>query len=127
MEIPFLSAAAVGIAMMTLSPATEATSRGPDRMSLVGADLFASESPIDRWGDPVQAEDLPLEALGTVADVVTDAGGQGHLVVRVGGLWGWGAQEVEVGVDRLHLLHTEAGEPRLVVDLSAEGAEPALL
>lgn len=127
MELPFLSAAAVGIAMMTLSPATDSTSRGPDRVSLVGAPLFASEARIDRWGEPARVEDLSLEALGTVADVVTDPDGQGHLVVRVGGLWGWGAQEVEVGVDRLRMLRTDAGEPRLVVDLSADGAEPALL
>lgn len=122
MEVQFLSAAAVGIALMAVSPDADAP-KGAD--ALVGAKVYASEDHIDRWGDPVRAEDVALEDLGRVEGVVTDRpDGSQVLLVSVGGLWGWGAQDVEVGLDRLHLLRTAAGEDRLVVDLSAEGAEP---
>ena len=122
MELHFLSAAVVGIALMAASPATDSRKPGDD---LVGARLYASETHIDRWGDPVRAEDVALEDLGTVAGVTANlANGSGVLRVSVGGLWGWGAQDVEVGMERLRLLRTASGEERLVVDLSAEGAEP---
>lgn len=126
MELHFLSAAAVGIALVAVSPADDAPQAAAGPLDLVGAQVFASETHIDRWGAPVRAEDVALEDLGIVARVVTpDAGdGSGVLLVSVGGLWGWGAQEVEVEMERLHLLDTAAGGQRLVVDLSPEGAEP---
>jgi hypothetical protein len=126
MDIQFLSAAAVGVALLAASPGIDSpkADAGGDE-SLVGAKLYASETHIDRWGEPVRAEDVALENLGTVERVVGSVeDGSGVLLVSVGGLWGWGAQEVEVGMDRLHLLRTVAGDDRLVVDLSAEGAEP---
>ena len=123
MEVQFLSAAAVGIALMAVSPDAPKGAGGAD--ALVGAKVYASEDHIDRWGDPVRDEDVVLEDLGRVQGVVTDTpDGSEVLLVSVGGLWGWGAQDVEVGMERLHLLRTAAGEERLVVDLSAEGAEP---
>lgn len=126
MDIQFLSAAAVGVALFAASPGIDSPKALEDGAAgLVGAKLYASETHIDRWGDPVRAEDLPLEGLGTVKGVVGGLqDGSGTLLVSVGGLWGWGAQEVEVGMDRLRLVHTASGDDRLVVDLSAEGAEP---
>ena len=128
MEFRFLSAAAIGMALMAISPATDPARLAPPDVRLVGAHLYASETPIDRWGDPVRAEDVALEDLGTIRDLATDAAtGTATLVVEVGGLWGWGSQDVAVGLDRLRTLRTASGEQRLVVDLSAQGAEPALL
>jgi hypothetical protein len=126
MDIQFLSAAAVGVALLAASPAIDSPKPDAgDAEGLVGAKLYASETHIDRWGDPVRAEDVALEGLGTVKGVIEGVqDGSGVLLVSVGGLWGWGAQEVEVGMDRLHLLRTASGDDRLVVDLSAEGAEP---
>lgn len=126
MEVQLLSAAAVGIALMAVPPTDGGPQAGQDGATdLVGAEVYASEAHIDRWGGPVQAEDLALEGLGTVAKVVTGPDdGSGAVLVSVGGLWGWGAQEVRVGLERLHVLDTAAGGQRLVVDLSAEGAQP---
>lgn len=126
MDIQFLSAAAVGVVMLVASPGVDSPKAGDDGAAgLVGAKLYASETHIDRWGDPVRAEDVALEGLGTVKGVIGGAeDGSGALLVSVGGLWGWGAQEVEIGMDRLHLLPAASGDDRLVVDLSAEGAEP---
>jgi hypothetical protein len=93
----------------------------------VGQRLYASEDPIARWGIPVRAEDLMLEDLGRVAKVVTGSEGEPErIVVAVGGLWGFGAQEVELGLERVHLLQARDGADRLVVDLSASGAEPPI-
>jgi hypothetical protein len=126
MDIQFLSAAAVGVALFVASPGADSPKAGGDgAATLVGAKLYASETHIDRWGDPVRAEDVALESLGVVKGVAAGSqDGSEAVLVAVGGLWGWGAQEVEVGLDRLHLLPTASGENRLVVDLSAEGAEP---
>jgi hypothetical protein len=124
MDLPIMAAAAAGITLVT-SLAPERASLPPDGTdALVGAHLYASETHIPRWGEPVRAEDVTLEDLGRVAAVIEGADGIEHLVVEVGGLWGWGAQDVEVGMERLHLLRAEGGE-RLVVDLSAAGALPA--
>ncbi len=126
MDIQFLSAAAVGVALFAASPGSDSPKADASGAAgLVGAKLYASETHLDRWGEPVRAEDVDLEGLGTVKAVAGGLqDGSGVLVVSVGGLWGWGAQEVEVGMDRLHLLRTGSGDDRLVVDLSAEGAEP---
>jgi hypothetical protein len=131
MDLPILSAAAVSLVAVLMAPPTGAPIPELDRMTegatgLVGATLWASEDPIARWGDPVRPEDLTLDDLGPVARIVTDAEGEARaVVVAVGGLWGLGAQEVELGMDRVHLLEAADGSPRLVVDLSADGAAPA--
>lgn len=125
MNVSILSAAALGLAAMAYSGAPERAAAPQGPVGLVGATLYASESPIDRWGDPVLAEDLPLEGLGTVASVRLGPEGEAEgLVVAVGGLWGYGARTVELGMDRVHLVDAREGGERLVVDLSAEGAEP---
>lgn len=122
MEVQVLSAAAVGIALLAMSPADEAKG-GPD--SLMGASVFASQTHIDRWGEPIRTDGAALEALGTVTAVVSAPdSAAGAVLVSVGGLWGWGAQEVEVSLDRIHLLESPGGATRLVVDLSAAGVEP---
>lgn len=126
MDLPIMAAAAAGIAFLTVSGSPERASLAPRADdALVGLHLYASETPIPRWGAPLRAEDVALEDLGRVAAVVDGPDGttNGHLVVAVGGLWGWGAQDVEVGLDRLHLLRAADGQ-RLVVDLSAGGAAP---
>jgi hypothetical protein len=131
MDLFPLSAAAAGLVAAAIAdlprpdlPDLAALDR-PVEGALVGQGLYASEDPIDRWGDPVRAEDVTLEPLGRVAEVVTapDGTAQG-LVVAVGGLWGLGAREVRVGLERVHLLAADAGGTRLVVDLSADGAAP---
>ena len=123
MEIHFLAAAAVGIALMAVSPVGDSKARAEGEVGLVGSRLYASDTRIDRYGDPVAADSLALQDLGTIEDVVTDVrDGAGVLHVSVGGIWGWGAQEVEVGMERVHLLRTADGEGRLVVDLSAQDA-----
>lgn len=133
MDLPILSAAVVGMAILSVvgggdsfqSSSAASAVEGPD--ALVGQTLWASEDPIPRWGDPVRAEDLLLEDLGTVAEVVTTPEGEARaVVVAVGGLWGVGAEPVELGMERVHLIPAADGEPRLVVDLSASGAEPPL-
>jgi hypothetical protein len=131
MDLPILSAAALGMAILSVvgggdslqSSSVAFPIEGPDTM--VGQTLWASEDPIDRWGDPVRAEDLVLEDLGIVAEVVTTPEGEARaVVVAVGGLWGVGAEPVELGMERVHLIPAADGEPRLVVDLSSAGAEP---
>jgi hypothetical protein len=131
MDLPILSAAALGMAILSVvgggdslqSSSATSSIEGPDTM--VGQTLWASEDPIDRWGDPVRAEDLVLEDLGVVAEVVTTPEGEARaVVVAVGGLWGVGAEPVELGMERVHLIPAADGEPRLVVDLSSAGAEP---
>ncbi len=131
MDLPILSAAVLGMAILSVvgggdslqSSSASATVEGPN--ALVGQTLWASEDPIDRWGDPMRAEDLALEGLGTVAEVVTTPEGEAlAVVVAVGGLWGVGAQPVELGMERVHLIPAADGESRLVVDLSSSGAEP---
>lgn len=122
MEVQLLSAAAIGIALVAFPQADKATD-APG--GLVGRPVFASETHLDRWGRPTRADEVRLEALGTVTDVVAASDDRaGAVLVSVGGLWGWGAQEVEVGLDRVHLLEAGGGAGRLVVDLSAEGTEP---
>lgn len=130
MDLPILSVAALGLAVLSVtgggdslqSSSNSSAADGPG--AYVGRTLWASEDPIDRWGDPVRAEDLLLEDLGTVAEVVTTPEGEPRaVVVAVGGIWGVGAQEVELGMERLHLIPAGDGQ-RLVVDLSASGAEP---
>lgn len=131
MDLPILSAALVSLVAVLMAPPTGAPAPELDRMAgagagMVGATLWASEDPIARWGDPVRPEELTLDDLGPVARIVTDAEGRPEsVVVAVGGLWGMGAEEVTLGMDRVHLLKSADGTPRLVVDLSANGAAPA--
>jgi hypothetical protein len=129
MDLPILAATAIGLAVASV---TTSLDRAPDPhkaegpAALVGRHLYASEAPIPRWGEPVRAEDFVLEDLGRVAQVVTSADGRTQgIVVEVGGLWGFGTQEVELGPQRLRLLRAADGEERLVVDLSVSGAEPS--
>lgn len=132
MDLPILTAAAIGLAVLSItggdkasmqSASTSSKAEGP--AALVGQTLYGTEDPIDRWGDPVRAEDLALEGLGQIAQVVTTPEGEAQgLVVAVGGLWGFGAQEVELGLERVHLLRAADGREQLVVDLSNSGAEP---
>lgn len=128
MNLSLVLASAASLAALTLVGGLrlDAAPTAPEgAAALVGQGLFASEEPIDRWGDPVRAEDLALEPLGRVAGVLTAADGTPEgVVVAVGGLWGLGSREVSVGMERVHLLGSEDGEARLVVDLSAEGAAP---
>ena len=136
MDLPILSAALIGLAVFSFSDAgadrallqsssTQAKAEGPD--ALVGRTLYASEAPISRWDGPVRAESLPLEDLGRVAQVVTSPEGEAEgIVVSVGGLWGFGSEEVELGMERLHLIQAADGQDRLVVDLSNSGAEPVI-
>jgi hypothetical protein len=134
MYLPILSATVIGLAAISLTGADggsmqsgSASSKVQGAAALVGDTLWASQDPIARWGEPVRAEDLALEGLGRVAAVVTDPEGRPESVtVAVGGLWGYGAQEVEVGPERLHLLRGADGQQHLVVDLSASGAEPPI-
>ncbi|NAZ36641.1 hypothetical protein [Rubellimicrobium sp. CFH 75288] len=125
MDLPALPAAAFALAALALPyPATDAPpAEGPD--ALVGAVLYATEDPVPRWGEPVRAEDLRLDQVGRISAVHVAAEGETErLVVSVGGLWGLGAQQVEVGAERLRVLPTDGGGSRLVLDLSARGAEP---
>ena len=78
MYVPILSAAALGVAILSVtgvdlesrqSGSAASVATGPS--ALVGRTLWASEDPIDRWGAPPRAEDLALEDLGTVTQVVT--------------------------------------------------------
>lgn len=132
MDLPILSAAAIGLAVLSITGGDEGSMRSASASSkvegpaaLVGQTLYGSEDPISRWGDPVRAEDLALEGLGTIAEVVTTPEGEARgLVVAVGGLWGFGVQEVELGMDRVHLVPAADGREQLVVDLSNSGAEP---
>ncbi len=129
MDLPILAATALGLAVVSV---TGTMDRGPaphkaeSPTALVGQHLYATEDPIPRWGEPVRAEDFAIEDLGRVAEVVTGPDGRMQgLVVEVGGLWGFGAQEVELGMNRVHLLRAADGGDRLVVDLSVSGAEPS--
>ena len=135
MDLPILSAALIGLAVMSVSDATpggllqssstQSRAEGPE--ALVGQRLYASEDPVAHWGAPIRAEDLALEDLGIVAQVMTTTDGEASgIVVSVGGLWGVGAQEVQLGMDRIHLVRARDGAQRLVVDLSASGAEPVI-
>ena len=129
MDLPILAATALGLAVLSV---TGSMDRGPTPhkaegpAALVGRHLYATEDPIPRWGEPVRAEDVAVEDLGRVAAVLTGPDGRMRgLVVEVGGLWGLGAQEVELGTERLRLLRASDGGDRLVVDLSVSGAEPS--
>jgi hypothetical protein len=128
MDLPILSAVAgLGAALFTLAQApVEAASTAVAALGdVVGEQLYASSTPVDRYGIVPRAEDLDLEGLGRVAGIIEGADGSAQgLVVAVGGLWGVGAQEVEVGLDRVHLLMAEEGGTRLVIDLSAEHTAP---
>jgi hypothetical protein len=127
MDLPILAVAAVGLAAFTMHDdlRTSAPSKAEGPAALVGQTLYASEDPIPRWGEVVTAEDLALEDLGRVAEVRTSPEGQPEgIVVAVGGLWGVGAREVEMGMERVHLVQASDGSDRLVVDLSANGAVP---
>lgn len=133
MDLPILAVAAVGLAALSVSGGApddlQLVSTGPAPIegpaNLVGQRLWASEEPLALWNGPLRAEDLALEDLGTVAGVVTGPEGEAsRLVVAVGGLWGMGAQQVELGLERVHVLPAADGGQRLVVDLSAAGAEP---
>ncbi|TNC73032.1 hypothetical protein [Rubellimicrobium roseum] len=129
MDLPIFAVAALGLAALsatgTMTDHTPAhKAEGP--AALVGERLYATEDRVANWGAPVRPEALGLEDLGTVTRVVTGPRGEAEaIVVAVGGLWGLGAQEVELGMERVHLLRATGGGPRLVVDLSAEGAQPA--
>lgn len=134
MDLPILSAALIGIAVLSVSgdgagggllqsSSSQAKAEGAE--ALVGRTLYASEDPISRWDGPARAEDLALEDLGRVAQIVTSPEGEAEgIVVSVGGLWGFGAEQVELGMERLHLVRAADGQDRLVVDLSNSGAEP---
>lgn len=134
MDLPILSAAALGLVAFIMSPGADgvrqsasAASKAEGPAALVGQTLWASEDPISPWGEPLRAEDLALEDMGRVARVVTSAEGEAEgIVVAVGGLWGYGAEEVELGLERVHLVPAAAGGERLVVDLSSSGAEPPI-
>ncbi|WP_210528005.1 PRC-barrel domain-containing protein [Rubellimicrobium arenae] len=130
MDLPIITAATIGLAVFTMADGMDRAklqSKAEGAAALVGEHLYATEDPIARWGAPIRAEDLALEDLGQVADVVTGPTGEPQgLVVSVGGIWGFGAQDVELGMNRIHLVRAQGGETRLVVDLSARGAEPAL-
>jgi len=128
MDLPILAATALGLAVVSVTGSMDRTpvphkAEGP--AALVGQHLYATEDPIPRWGEPVRVEDVHVEDMGRVARVVTGSDGRPEeIVVEVGGLWGFGAQEVELGMSRLHLLRAADGGDRLVVDLSVSGAEP---
>jgi hypothetical protein len=136
MDLPVLTVAVLGLAAFSMSDGApggllrssstqDAKAEGP--AALVGEHLWATEEPIQPWIAPVRAEELSLEDLGVVAEVRTSPEGEAQaLVVAVGGLWGFGAQEVEMGLERLHLVRGADGEERLVLDLSASGAEPPI-
>lgn len=133
MDLPILSAAALGMAILSVVGGADslrsdsATSSVEGPAAMVGQTLWASEDPISRWGDPVRVEDLRLEDLGTVSEVVTTPEGEPEgLVVAVGGLWGFGVAPAELGMERIHLIPAADGGLRLVVDLSASGAEPVV-
>lgn len=128
MDLPIFAAAALGLTVLSstvmdrASPAHNPAGAG----TLVGQHLYATEDRITPWTGPLRAESLALDDLGTVARVLTDAEGEPRaLVVKVGGLWGLGAQEVELGMDRVHVVRAGGDDTRLVVDLSAEGGQPA--
>ena len=127
MDLPILVATGVGLAIMSVTGTMDrgaAPHKAEGPAALVGEHLYASEAPIPRWGEPVRAEDFALEDMGRVAHVVTSPDGEARgIVVEVGGLWGYGAQEVELGMQRLHLLRAADGGQRLVVDLSVSGAD----
>ena len=129
MDLPILVATGVSLAVMSVTGIMDrgaAPHKAEGPAALVGEQLYASEAPIPRWGEPVRAEDFALEDMGRVAHVVTSPEGEARgIVVEVGGLWGFGAQEVELGMQRLHLLRAADGGKRLVVDLSVSGAEPS--
>jgi hypothetical protein len=129
MDLPILLATGVGLAIMSVTgtmnrDAAPHKAEGP--AALVGEHLYASEAPIPRWGEPVRAEDFALEDMGRVGRVVTSPDGRAQgVVIEVGGLWGFGTQEVELGMQRLHFLRAADGGQRLVVDLSVSGADPS--
>ena len=128
MDLPIISAAVIGLTVVSMTDGIENPTiphKAEGVAALVGERLYASEDHIITWGAPVRAEDLALEDLGLVSEVITSPEGEAKgLVVSVGGLWGVGAQEVELGLDRVHLVRALGGETRLVVDLSAQGGEP---
>jgi hypothetical protein len=133
MYLPILSAAVLGVAAMSFvggdasMQSGSASSKVVGAAALVGTTLWGSEDPVPRWDAALIAEDLSLEGLGQVARIVTDPEGRPEsVVVAVGGLWGLGAQEVELGAERLHLVRGADGQDRLVMDLSASGAEPPI-
>ncbi len=129
MDLPILAATALGLAVVSVTGSLDRTGvphKAEGAAALVGQHLYASEDPIPRWGEPVRAEDFTLEDLGRVAHVVTAPDGRPQeIVVEVGGLWGFGAQEVELGTERLRLLRAADGGERLVLDLSVGAAEPS--
>ena len=130
MDLPIISAAVIGLTVVSMTDGIGSTTiphKAEGVAALVGEHLYASEDHIVSWGSPVRAEDLSLEDLGLVSEVITAPNGEAQsLVVSVGGLWGLGAQDVQLGMDRVHLVRAQGGEVRLVVDLSAEGAEPRI-
>ena len=122
MDLNIMTAGAIGLALLTAadggSDAFAAVAYGP--ADYVGDRLYASDSPIARYGEALRAEDLSLDDLGTVTAVIVGADGQPQsLVVSVGGLWGFGAREVDVSMEGVHVVGGEGGAARLVVDLSA--------
>ncbi|EYD76467.1 hypothetical protein Rumeso_01888 [Rubellimicrobium mesophilum DSM 19309] len=129
MDLPILAATALGLAVASVAGSMDrgaAPHKAEGPAALVGQHLYATEDPIPRWGEPVRAEDFAVEDMGRVARVVTGPDGRPQgLVVEVGGLWGYGAQEVRLGMERVHLLRAADGGDRLVVDLSVSGAEPS--
>ena len=129
MDPPLLAATALGLAVASVAGSMDrgaAPHKAEGPAALVGQHLYATEDPIPRWGEPVRAEDFALEDLGRVAHVVMAPDGRAQgIVVEVGGLWGLGAQEVGLGMQRVHVLRAADGESRLVVDLSVAGAEPS--
>lgn len=126
MNAPVLSAAALGLAALSVPEApAPAFVDAAGVTVLAGSSLYASAEPIPRWGEPVRAEDFDLEPLGRVAAVLLSPdGAPERLVVAVGGVWGLGAREVEVGFERVRLLDAEGGATRVVLDLSAAAGAP---
>lgn len=118
MDLNIIGASAVGLAVLAPGSVTSVPATGNSLDTFVGKHLYASVVPVLRYGDTTRTEDLALEDLGTVAGIVEGKDGVApHVVVAVGGVWGIGAREVEVDMDRVRVVEGEDGA-RLVVDLS---------
>ncbi len=117
MDLNIIGASAVGLAVLASGSVTSVPATGNSLDTFVGKHLYASVVPVLRYGDTTRTEDLSLEDLGTVAGIVEGKNGVAPHVVAVGGVWGIGAREVEVDMDRVRVVEGEDGA-RLVVDLS---------
>lgn len=84
---------------------------------LLGRTLYASDVALDATASP-RAEALDLRPLGRIEAVEVGADGEvTGAVVAVGGLLGFGAQEVVVDAALIRSLRSEGGD-RLAIDLS---------